>query len=92
MGELIEFAMCGSEGREFNSYELVRPIERQRILLLINAEPLDVESVAKELNMSTECVVQHLEELKRCGLVREGGGLYRPSFAIFTLDDQRVLK
>ena len=92
MDKLIEFAMCGSEGRECNPYELVRPIERQRILLLINVKPLDVESIAKELNMSSECIVQHLEELKRCGLVREEGGLYRPSFAIFTLDDQRVLK
>jgi len=37
-------------------------------------------------------VVKHLNELTRCGLVREVDGLYRPTFAIFTLKDQRILQ
>ncbi len=38
-----------------------------------------------------EEVAEHLEELLECGLVKEENGLYRPAFAIFTVEDQKVL-
>ena len=84
-GELIEFAMCGSEGEKCNPYKLTTSLERQRLLLLINTRPLSIEDIAKELSLAAKEVAKHLEELLRCGLVREENGLYRPAFAIFTV-------
>ena len=37
-------------------------------------------------------VVKHLNELTKCGLVREVDGLYGATFAIFTLENQRILQ
>ncbi len=92
MEKLLEFSMCGSEGEACNPYRLTAPIERQRLLLLINSKPMNVEGIAKELGMAVDEVVKHLEELARCGLVKKENGLYRPAFAIFTIEDQRILK
>ncbi|OYT44136.1 MAG: hypothetical protein B6U85_10465 [Desulfurococcales archaeon ex4484_42] len=92
MVKLIEFAMCGSEGKECNPYVLTAHLERQKLLLLINSKPLSAGDIARELGISTEEVIKHLYELARCGLVKEVNGLYRPAFAIFTLGDQRTLQ
>ena len=92
MGELIQFAMCGSAGEECNPYALTAPLERQKLLLLINSRPPGIEDIARELNMPIEEVARHLNELTKCGLVREVNGLYRPTFAIFTLKDQKILQ
>ncbi len=89
--KLIEFAMCGSEGERCNPYELTASIERQKLLLLINAEPQSIEDIAQRLNLAVEKVAEHLEELLQCGLIREENGFYRPAFAIFTVEDQKTL-
>ncbi len=91
MEKLIEFAMCGKEGKECRPYKLTAPLERQKILLLINSEPADIEYIAKRLGIPREDVMRHIEELKRCGLVIEEDGKFRPGFAIFTVDDQKAL-
>ncbi len=87
----IQFVMCGSEGERCNPYELTAPIERQKLLLLINARPLGIEDIARRLNLTVEEVARHLEEFLKCGLVKEENGLYRPAFAIFTVEDQKIL-
>ena len=92
MSNLIQFAMCGSADEECNPYALTAPLERQRLLLLINSKFLNVEDIARELNIPIDNVIKHLNELVRCGLVREVNGLYKPTFAIFTLNDQKVLQ
>ncbi len=89
--KLIEFAMCGSEREECDPYKLTSPIERQRLLLLINTEPLSIEDIAKRLRLTVDEVTKYLEELLRCGLVKEENGSYRPAFAIFTIEDQKIL-
>lgn len=88
---LIEFAMCGKEGEECRPYKLTAPIERQKILLLINSEPASIEQIAEKLRVPVNDVAKHIEELLRCGLVREKDGMFRPGFAIFTTRDQEIL-
>ena len=92
MNSLIQFAMCGSGGEECNPYDITAPIERQRLLLLINSKSLSIEDIAKELDISIDNVTKLINELVRCGLVKEINGLYKPTFAIFTLNDQRILQ
>lgn len=82
--------MCGSTGK-YNPYKAVESINRQRILLLINSTPLEVKRIAEKLDISKEEVKESLRILKKCGLVKEINGRHSPSFAIFTLKDQRVL-
>ncbi|NPA99763.1 MAG: winged helix-turn-helix transcriptional regulator [Crenarchaeota archaeon] len=91
MEKLIEFAMCGREGEKCRPYKLTAPLERQRILLLINSEPANAEHIAERLGISVNDVMKHIEELLRCGLVIEEDGKFRPGFAIFTVKDQEVL-
>ena len=52
---------------------------------------MGIEDIARRLNLALEEVAEHLEELLECGLVKEENGLYRPAFAIFTVEDQKVL-
>jgi len=85
----LQFGMCGSTGK-YNPYKAVESINRQRILLLINSTPLEVKRIAEKLDLSRE-VKESLTMLKKCGLVKEINGRYSPSFAIFTLQDQRIL-
>ncbi len=60
-------------------------------MLLINTEPLSIEDIAKRLRLTVDEVTKYLEELLRCGLVKEENGSYRPAFAIFTIEDQKIL-
>ncbi len=92
MEKLIDFAMCGSSGGECNPYDITRPVEVQRILLLINSEPLNVNEISTRTHIPLDKVVEHLDKLVKCGLVREENGLYKPAFPIFTLRDQRILQ
>ena len=90
---LLQFAMCGSSpSGKYNPYEVTRPIERQRILILINSMPLKVEEIAEGIGFEREEVKEHLADLKDCGLIKEVEGKYYISFAIFTLEDQRTLE
>lgn len=91
MKELIEFIMCGREGDKCSPYKLTASIERQKLLLLINARPLDIESIARRLDLGVEEVTKHLDELLYCGLIKEENGFYRPAFPIFTVADQKIL-
>ncbi len=84
--------MCGSTGRECNPYDVTRPVEVQRILLLINSEPLSANTISARTHIPLGKVMEYLEKLVRCGLVREENGLYKPAFPIFTLRDQRILQ
>ncbi|NPA23678.1 MAG: hypothetical protein GXO23_05235 [Crenarchaeota archaeon] len=88
---LVEFAMCGREGKECRPYKLTAPIEVQKILLSINSEPASAEYIARRLGISVNDVMRHIEKLLRCGLVREEDGRFRPGFAIFTVKDQEIL-
>jgi len=84
--------MCGSASEECNPYALTAHIKRQKILLLINSKPLSINDIANELNIPVNEVSQHLSELIKCGLVREVGSLYKPTFPIFTIKDQKILQ
>jgi len=90
---LIEFVMCGSAGEKCNPYELTSPVERQKLLLLINTRPLSIEDIAKRLGLTVEEVANNLKELLRCGLVEKEkeDETYRPAIAIFTIEDQKML-
>ncbi len=92
MEKLLDFAMCGSEGEECNPYELTAPLEVQKILLLINSTPKTIPEISRDLGIPEDRVSNYLENLKRCGLVEEINGKFKPNFAIFTLKDQKVLK
>ena len=91
MKNLIEFTLCGWASGECNPYELTSTAECQRLLLLINRKPADALFISKELDLPVERIVELLSRLERCGLVKEEGGLYRPSFAIFTREDWELL-
>lgn len=88
---LLRFTMCGSAGG-INPYEVVKPLVRQRILLLVNQVNLRVEEVAERLGLSLKEVLENVIALKEVGLVREVNGLLSPAFAIFTLKDYELLK
>ena len=91
-GKLLQFALCGSaKSGKCNPYEAVEPVNRQRILLLINSKPLDAERIAKKLNLDIKETREDLMRLKECGLIKEANNQYLPSFPIFTLKDQMTL-
>jgi len=84
--------MCGTAGKKCNPFTLTSNVLRQRLLLLINSRPLGINDITRKLGISTDEVIKHLNELIRCGLVIEVNGLYKPSFAIFSLKDQKTLQ
>ena len=91
MVKLIQFSMCSVSGKKCNPYALTASIEIQRLLLLINSKPLSANKIAKELGMPMSEVTKYLNKLVKCGLIKVIDGLYRPAFAILTLEDQKVL-
>ena len=88
---IFSFAMCGSAGK-INPYAVVLPLERQKILKVINVKPSTVDEIAAETGLSRSDVVKHLRELVKSGLVREYYGRFKPNFPIFMVEDIEVLK
>jgi len=96
MQRLIEFALCGSYSHEYDPYAATGDMVTQKILLAINSEPLSLRQVSTDTSLTEQEVVQRLKALERCLLVKEtkkaGELQYRPSFAIFSLRDQKKLQ
>lgn len=90
----IQFALCGGYGDDdtLNPYVVTRPEARQQILSLINREHLTPEDIAESLNLGEEEVSRHLEGLQKAGLIDKAGARWKPSFAIFTIEDQERLE
>jgi DNA-binding transcriptional ArsR family regulator/predicted transcriptional regulator len=96
MQKLIQFAMCGYSSADCNPYAATSDTITQRMLLAINSTPLSLHEVSTKIGVDEGKTVQCLEPLDRCGLlkrIRKGDSLrYQPSFAIFTLEDQKRLQ
>jgi DNA-binding transcriptional regulator GbsR (MarR family) len=96
MQRLIEFALCGSYSRDYDPYGVTGDAATQKILLAINSAPLSLREISAETSLSEQGVIRHLKALERCQLVKEikkaGELYYRPSFAIFSLRDQKKLR
>jgi len=90
----IQFALCGSvSGNEtLNPYTVTAGEERRELLLSINAQPEEAGRLGASLGMTEHEAQQHLDALVRAGLARMDGGVYRPTFALFSEADQRVLE
>ena len=90
----IEFTLCGDSGPpgDLNPYEVTEPRACQEILSLINQQPRALEEIAATAKLSPEEVDEHLKALLKAGLVKQLDDRYKPSFAIFTLQDQERLK
>jgi len=89
----IQFALCGGykDDDDLNPYAVTKPEIRQALLSLINRELLPLERLAETLKLSEEDVAGHLEALKRAGLAEMVGPGWKPSFSIFTVEDQERL-
>ncbi len=85
----MQFCLCGNVGSdpELNPYRVCAPPPCQEILRLINASPLDAQSLAARTGIPEVEVRRHLRALERAGLVRPLGEAFRPGFAIFTERD-----
>ena len=70
-GSLIELALCGRTTRECNPYEIFSDTDLQRILLLINAEPTDIEGISERLGIDEESVETLLSRALKCRLIEE---------------------
>jgi len=96
MQRLIQFAVCGHSSADRNPYEATSDAITQRILLTINTRPLSIQEISREIGINESEVIQHLESLERCGLLKktrkEDNVLYQPSFAILTRRDQERLQ
>ncbi|MFQ6086653.1 MAG: winged helix-turn-helix domain-containing protein [Candidatus Bathyarchaeia archaeon] len=96
MQKLIEFALCGSYSKEYNPYAATGNVVAQKILLAINRKPLSLRQIVAETNLAEQEVLQHLGGLERCQLVKKttlgSEPYYQPSFAIFSLQDQKKLQ
>ncbi len=96
MQRLIEFALCGSYSHEYDPYAVTGDMVTQKILLAINSEPLSPRKISVETSLTEKEVVQRLKTLERCQLVKKTKRAdelyYRPSFAIFSLPDQKKLQ
>ncbi|MCL0097050.1 winged helix-turn-helix domain-containing protein [Dehalococcoidia bacterium] len=90
----IQFALCGEckPGDDLNPYKVTEPKACQEILSLINQQPQDPEEIAATAKLSPQEVGQHLKALVKASLVKQLDDRYRPSFAIFTVQDQERLK
>jgi DNA-binding transcriptional ArsR family regulator len=90
----IQFTLCGSYSseEELNPYKITEAPVRQEILSLINLEPQTLGKLAVKLGLEEEELADHIKALGRAGLIEEIGGRYKPSFAIFTTQDQERLK
>jgi len=96
MHRLIEFALCGSYSKDYDPYAVTSEVVTQRILLAINSESLSLQEIFAETNLGEQEVIQHLKALERCQLVKKtkkaGKLYYQPSFAVFSLRDQKKLQ
>lgn len=96
MRKLIEFALCGSYSKDYDPYAVTSEVVTQSILLTINSEPLSLQEILAETNLTEQKIIRHLKALERCRLVKEikkrGKLFYQPSFAIFSLQDQKKLQ
>lgn len=90
----IDFALCGSPpwDDELNPYKVTEPEIRQAILSLINWTPRMPEEIAAHLKLPVVEVAEHLAALEKPALVVKVDERYKPSFAIFTIQDQERLK
>ena len=90
----IQFTLCGNykPGDDLDPYKVTKSNARQEILSLINQQPRALEEIAATVKLSLEEVGQHLKALVKAGLVKQLDDRYKPSFAIFTLQDQERLK
>lgn len=88
----IQFALCGSYSSELDPYKATAPSVCQEILSLINLSPQTPGKIAKALGLSKEEVTKHLKALEKPGLVERLGHRYKPSFAIFSPQDQERLR
>ncbi|MBT9142912.1 MAG: hypothetical protein DDT32_01596 [Syntrophomonadaceae bacterium] len=90
----IRFALCGNfkAGDELDPYKVTEHEIRQAILSLINLAPRTPEEIADQLKLPVAEVGEHLEALERPALVGKVDERYKPSFAIFTIQDQERLK
>ncbi len=93
MGQ-IEFVMCGSAvpDEDLNPYKATAPETRQNILSLINLKALSFKELAGILGLTEEEIAEHLAALERAGLIEESFHRYKPTFAIFTVEDQKKLE
>jgi len=89
----IQFTLCGSyeDDEGLNPYAVTKPEIRQEILSLINRKLLSLERLAEVLNLSEDTVAGHLQALKRAGLTEMVDSGWKPSFSIFTVQDQERL-
>lgn len=89
----IQFALCGSYGAEdeLNPYKVTGPEVRQEILSLINLKPRTPEEIVSILKLPKDEIAEHLAALERPALIERLGRRYKPSFAIFTAQDQERL-
>jgi len=92
--EILQFMLCGNvrEDESLNPYSVCRPLERQQILRLINRRHLSAGELAKALEISEEQIRVHLAALEKAGLVARVASGYKPTFAIFTEEDQERLE
>lgn len=90
----IQFTLCGNLGPDdaLNPYLVCEPPARQEILRLINAHPWAPDALAAETGQPEEEIRDDLAALERAGLVEQVGPAYRPTFAIFTAQDQERLQ
>ena len=90
----IQFTLCGSHSseEELNPYKVTEPPVRQEILSLINLKPQIPEEIADQLKLPQGEVIEHLEALAKPELVERVGQRFKPTFAIFTAQDQEKLK
>jgi len=90
----MQFTLCGSyeDDERLNPYAVTKPEIRQEILSVINRDHLPLERLAEVLKLSEEDVAGHLQALKEAGLVEEVARQWKPSFAIFTVEDQQKLE
>jgi len=90
----IQFALCGGCGDDdaLNPYVVTKPEIRQRILSLINLEPLTLGGLSEILRLSEGDTAGHLQALQKAGLIEMINSGWKPSFSIFTLQDQERLE
>jgi predicted transcriptional regulator len=94
--KLLEFALCGNYGSEFNPYDAVKEVRAQRILLSIHESQKTTTQIADALDLESDLVRRQLSDLCRCDLVAKVNEAeqerYRPNFPIITAADYQKLQ
>ena len=93
---LLEFALCGTYGPDFNPYKAVKDLSAQQILLTLHESKKTAQQIGEALNLEAATVRGHLNELIGCGLLlqekKANKQWYRPSFPIITTQDYQRLQ